>query len=395
MRSQQCQTQQTNEIQTLLPLGDSADSLSRKQSEQHQSATVCSEEEKRAAIRKRDLEWKRRNQVARNPTLYPDGIWRRTKPGHSCIASDPIISEKLSRIRAAGFWKKATDTFARRKIARLGDSFDSWFTAKQKVRADRNAGINATGRKRINQHPYKYVNGVYNTHWRGIANPERTATRIEILRWVGVLWSDEKSHRAYAGNLSESKFHDHIKRLILKQSRSGETPEQKRERARAYARNLWANNHEVRAAKKKYRLENRDKSKKWKSAYRARNIEKVRAQALARGKKRRKEDPYYRMVLRQRHRLYVFATRHGFKKPKRNETFGCDHAFLRNYLESKFSAGMSWSNYGQWHIDHIRPCASFDLRDPEQVKACFHYSNLQPLWAVDNMKKGDAWSVAA
>lgn len=51
---------------------------------------------------------------------------------------------------------------------------------------------------------------------------------------------------------------------------------------------------------------------------------------------------------------------------------------------------MTWANYGKsgWHIDHIKPCASFDLSDPDQQKACFHYSNLQPLWAFDNLSKG-------
>ena len=54
---------------------------------------------------------------------------------------------------------------------------------------------------------------------------------------------------------------------------------------------------------------------------------------------------------------------------------------------------MSWDNYGThgWHIDHIRPCASFDLSDEEQQKICFHYTNLQPLWAEDNLKKSKKW----
>jgi hypothetical protein len=49
---------------------------------------------------------------------------------------------------------------------------------------------------------------------------------------------------------------------------------------------------------------------------------------------------------------------------------------------------MTRENHGLWHVDHIRPCASFDLTDPEQQAICFHYTNLQPLWAIDNIKKG-------
>ena len=45
------------------------------------------------------------------------------------------------------------------------------------------------------------------------------------------------------------------------------------------------------------------------------------------------------------------------------------------------------ANYGQWHIDHRRPCASFDLSDPHQANECFHHTNLQPLWAEDNQRK--------
>jgi len=63
---------------------------------------------------------------------------------------------------------------------------------------------------------------------------------------------------------------------------------------------------------------------------------------------------------------------------------------VRAHLEQQFKPGMTWANYGKigWHIDHIKPCASFDLSDPNQQKACFHYSNLQPLWALDNLSKG-------
>jgi hypothetical protein len=61
------------------------------------------------------------------------------------------------------------------------------------------------------------------------------------------------------------------------------------------------------------------------------------------------------------------------------------------HLKDHFLPEMNWDNYGAWHIDHIRPCASFDLTDPEQQKQCFHYTNLQPLWAADNIRKADNW----
>lgn len=61
---------------------------------------------------------------------------------------------------------------------------------------------------------------------------------------------------------------------------------------------------------------------------------------------------------------------------------------FRTYMESLFSEGMTWDNYGEWHIDHIKPLALFDLSIPDQQLLACHYTNLQPLWAKDNIAKG-------
>ncbi len=71
------------------------------------------------------------------------------------------------------------------------------------------------------------------------------------------------------------------------------------------------------------------------------------------------------------------------------QLLGCDMQFLKRHLSSKWTEGMSWENYGKWHIDHIIPCAEFDLTNQDQRNKCFHYSNLQPLWARDNHMKSD------
>jgi predicted Zn-ribbon and HTH transcriptional regulator len=73
------------------------------------------------------------------------------------------------------------------------------------------------------------------------------------------------------------------------------------------------------------------------------------------------------------------------------EQIGCTGLELRSYLESKFQPGMNWGNYGRkdgWHMDHILPFAGFDLNNSEEVKLVCHYTNLQPLWAHDNLVKG-------
>ena len=77
-------------------------------------------------------------------------------------------------------------------------------------------------------------------------------------------------------------------------------------------------------------------------------------------------------------------------RSKSNSTIlllGCSPEELKIHLQSLFLPGMSWENRSEWHIDHIKPCASFDLTDPEQQRCCFHYSNLQPLWKADNQRK--------
>jgi hypothetical protein len=67
---------------------------------------------------------------------------------------------------------------------------------------------------------------------------------------------------------------------------------------------------------------------------------------------------------------------------------GCTVPELKLHLEALFQPGMSWDNYGEWHIDHIKPLAKFDLTDRDQfVQAC-HYTNLRPLWAEENLSKG-------
>lgn len=78
------------------------------------------------------------------------------------------------------------------------------------------------------------------------------------------------------------------------------------------------------------------------------------------------------------------------KNQKSLDLTGCSIEQLMAHLESKFSDGMTWENYGEWHIDHIKPCAKFDLTLESEQEKCFHFSNLQPLWAEENFKKGSS-----
>jgi len=105
-------------------------------------------------------------------------------------------------------------------------------------------------------------------------------------------------------------------------------------------------------------------------------------------KKKWLEKPQNKLAEAQRRRINK-ALRGISKSKKTLEILGCSFNELVDHLESQFQVGMNWDNYGYrgWHVDHIKPCASFDLSDPSQQEECFHYTNLQPLWAEDNLKK--------
>jgi len=107
-------------------------------------------------------------------------------------------------------------------------------------------------------------------------------------------------------------------------------------------------------------------------------------------KKRYASDPGFRMKCLLRTRIWkVLKEQNATKMNKFDEYIGCTLDELKKYIELKFLPNMNWQNYGKWHIDHITPCASFDLSKIEEQKRCFHYTNLQPLWAEDNLSKSN------
>ena len=102
-------------------------------------------------------------------------------------------------------------------------------------------------------------------------------------------------------------------------------------------------------------------------------------------------DIEYKILYKLRSRIKnIFKTKNIKKLNRTIDLLGCTLQKARKHLESQFKEGMTWENHGRygWHIDHIIPCASFDLTDPEQQKKCFNYKNLQPLWWHENLSKG-------
>ena len=101
-------------------------------------------------------------------------------------------------------------------------------------------------------------------------------------------------------------------------------------------------------------------------------------------------DPEFKLKHTLRNRLRKAIKKKNANKCKKTmDLIGCSTSKLMNHLESQFQEGMSWENHGEWHIDHIKAIAKFNLLDENEQKKCFHWSNLQPLWAEENISKGD------
>lgn len=172
-----------------------------------------------------------------------------------------------------------------------------------------------------------------------------------------------------------------------------------REKLNAYARKRYQNNPDSR--KDYFKKYNKSENKaiacrRYLEKHpdrRALTTKKYQPRANEWQKKKKKEDPNFRIRCNLRTRLWQSLKINGaVKQCKFDEYTGCSLDQLRMHLESLFTTGMSWDNYGKgdgkWNIDHIIPCAKFDLTKKGDQLKCFHWSNLQPMWERDNIRKG-------
>jgi hypothetical protein len=122
--------------------------------------------------------------------------------------------------------------------------------------------------------------------------------------------------------------------------------------------------------------------------YRAKNKLKLAINSASYISARRKLDPMYAMKDRLSVRIREAFQAKGIKKnTKTIDMLGCDIVEFKAHIEKQFLFGMSWENKDQWHVDHIVPCAS--AKNEEELKALFHYTNLRPIWAKDNLSKSN------
>ena len=163
-------------------------------------------------------------------------------------------------------------------------------------------------------------------------------------------------------------------------------------KCKADAQRIYDKNHrlEILEKRKIHYGKNRERILGIRKVYYKENKEAIMTYRLEYEKYKYHTDPVYRYKKSMRKRIYDYYK--GSVRSKRSqELVGCTWEELAQHLEDQFSAGMTHENHGEWHIDHIRPLASFDLSNPEDEKMANHYTNLQPLWASENISKGSTW----
>ena len=171
--------------------------------------------------------------------------------------------------------------------------------------------------------------------------------------------------------------------------------EENKEALNAYAAKYREENKEARNAyDAKYREENKEYYAKWREenkaaikAYYVENKRAINARTAKWRAARLKIDPIFKTARLLRNRTWAILKNKKFSRSQSSsEYLGCSFEQLKTHLEAQFQPGMTWENQGQWHIDHIIPLAS--AKTIEEVYALCHYSNLQPLWAAENISKG-------
>lgn len=168
------------------------------------------------------------------------------------------------------------------------------------------------------------------------------------------------------------------------QARYLENSEAVKENVKTYAKN---NKKLISERSRKYREIHYENRREYDKGYR----EKYKPIRNAREKERLLTEPLYALKKRMRNNLLSYMKSSGRKKPSHTQdVIGCTYEELKAHFESQFTDGMTWEIFCTTdliHIDHILPVSSFDFSDDNEIKKCFHYTNLQPLWKIDNLKK--------
>ena len=152
------------------------------------------------------------------------------------------------------------------------------------------------------------------------------------------------------------------------------------------------NKEKLKEKAKEYRKSNREYYNEYAKKYRQANKDKIRERRKEYFKEytreRRKNDSLFKIKCYLTSRTSIAFKNQGYSKnTKTQEMLGVDWEIAKQHIERQFTKGMNWNNQGEWHIDHIIPLASASTL--ERLKELCHYTNLQPMWAIDNLIKSD------
>jgi len=151
---------------------------------------------------------------------------------------------------------------------------------------------------------------------------------------------------------------------------------------------VWRSKNKDKTNKKakEYWSENKNRFTNKRKRYYQTNKKRIHKRRIER------RTPIQKIAMALRSRLYKTITG---KQKKTFSYLGCTREYLKQYIEFRWLDGMNWENYGRgtgrWVIDHVRPCDSFDLSKLEDQEICYHYTNLQPMWWIDNLHKSSKY----
>jgi hypothetical protein len=227
--------------------------------------------------------------------------------------------------------------------------------------------------------------------------PTRTCTKCGVTKPATVEYFNRE--RGYSFGLN-SRCWDCIREYRRNwQRRLRATDEGKK--AHREATRKWESSEQGRAkhlaAKKAWRAANREKLNSLVRERRAAETSEERRARIGadieRRRRRLADDPELRIRYTVSSRIATALRNRGTSKRSRNweRLVGYTLTELKAHIERQFSRGMSWANYGKWHVDHIVPIAAFDWKsaDDDAFKACWALTNLRPLWAEENRRKKD------
>lgn len=214
-----------------------------------------------------------------------------------------------------------------------------------------------------------------------------------ILNKCKVYYQDNKDERLdyYYNNreeiLEKSKvyYQDNKDKISERDKRNYyENKERENKRAKIY----YFENKDIISERKKIRYsENTEKERKRISLYRKNNKDRINEKIRL----RKQNDPLYKAKMAIRSTISCSIRNQEYKKNGRTyEILGCSYEDFKSYIEHQFTEGMSWENYGEWHLDHKTPISWSETE--KQVYELNKYTNFQPLWATDNLSKGNKWS---